>query len=129
MLLHEVRREALRGLNASDTIESICRAVADEYEVHLDAVGLLRFGGLPRTTSGKIERYVCRSKYLDGEFDFIDLWKPPRGGASQPAASSRSRALPAVAARRSPRGWRGASTCRRRRSIRSARWRTMVSIR
>ena len=56
-----MRREAVRSLDAAAVIRAICQAVAREYEVRLDAVGLVRPGSIARTTSGKIERMPAAS--------------------------------------------------------------------
>ncbi len=57
------------GSNAAPNIESISvaarRAVAEEHEVHIDEIVYVRAGTLPRTTSGKTQRHLCRTKYLD----------------------------------------------------------------
>ena len=40
--------------------------VADEHEVAVEEVVLLRSGTLPKTTSGKVRRQACREEYLAG---------------------------------------------------------------
>jgi acyl-CoA synthetase (AMP-forming)/AMP-acid ligase II/acyl carrier protein len=82
VLVHEVRREAIRGLDASAVIRAICQAVAREHEVRLDAVGLVRPGGIPRTSSGKVERHAACRRFNEKSFEFIELWKSPLGGGS-----------------------------------------------
>ena len=62
MLLQEVRREALRTIDGAAAIAAIRQAVLEEYEIRLDAVGLVRPGRISRTTSGKIERFACRQR-------------------------------------------------------------------
>jgi amino acid adenylation domain-containing protein len=44
--------------------EAIRRAVADEHEVAVEEVVLLRSGTLPKTSSGKVRRQACRADYL-----------------------------------------------------------------
>ncbi len=46
--------------------EEVRRMVADELEVAVDEVVLLRSGTLPKTTSGKVRRQACREEYLAG---------------------------------------------------------------
>ncbi|HKY30161.1 MAG TPA: condensation domain-containing protein, partial [Pyrinomonadaceae bacterium] len=62
VLTQEIESQAL------DSVESISlaarKAVADEYQVHLDEIVYVRAGTLPRTTSGKIQRHLCRERYL-----------------------------------------------------------------
>jgi acyl-CoA synthetase (AMP-forming)/AMP-acid ligase II len=52
---------------AADVVAAIRRAVADEHQIRAKAVVLLRPGGLPRTTSGKVQRGRCRLLFLAGE--------------------------------------------------------------
>ncbi len=82
VLLQEVRREALRTIDGAAAIAAIRQAVLEEYEIRLDAVGLVRPGRISRTTSGKIERFACRQRYLDGDFEFVELWTAPTDLAS-----------------------------------------------
>ncbi|HEY1786089.1 MAG TPA: 2-oxo acid dehydrogenase subunit E2, partial [Pirellulales bacterium] len=82
LLVHEVRREAIRSLDAAAVIRAICQAVAREHEVRLDAVGLVRPGSIARTTSGKTEHHASRRRFACGEFEFIELWRPPAGNGS-----------------------------------------------
>jgi len=45
--------------------------VAEHHELRIDNVLLLRVGSLPKTTSGKIQRYQCRDRYLEGSLEVI----------------------------------------------------------
>ena len=50
-----------------DQIErSVRAAVAREHDVALHAVVLLPRNAVPRTSSGKVQRYLCRDAFLDG---------------------------------------------------------------
>jgi acyl-CoA synthetase (AMP-forming)/AMP-acid ligase II len=57
------RREALEY--------AIRRSVAQEHDVPVAAVCLLRHGRIPKTSSGKIQRHACRDGYLGGTLDLI----------------------------------------------------------
>ncbi len=45
---------------------SVRQAIAEKHETRLDAFVLVRKGGIPKTSSGKVQRRLCRSMYLDG---------------------------------------------------------------
>jgi amino acid adenylation domain-containing protein/FkbM family methyltransferase len=60
-----------------DVMDSIRRAVAENHEVQLHAIALLKPGTLPKTTSGKIQRRLCRSLFLEGSLDAIAIWQAP----------------------------------------------------
>lgn len=57
----------------------VAEARAQLLEAHgiseLHAVLLVRAGTLPRTTSGKIQRNLCRDKFLNDEFSVVWLWR------------------------------------------------------
>jgi acyl-CoA synthetase (AMP-forming)/AMP-acid ligase II len=55
-----VDREELTGLAR--------QAVAEAHEIGVYDMVFLRPGGIPRTSSGKIQRHACRRAYLDGTF-------------------------------------------------------------
>ena len=59
---------------ASDTgeiIERIRDAIADEHEVQVYAVVLIRPRTLPKTSSGKVQRQACRTMFLEGTLKAI----------------------------------------------------------
>jgi acyl-CoA synthetase (AMP-forming)/AMP-acid ligase II len=58
-------------------LTAIRRDVADEHNITLAAIVLVSAGTLPRTTSGKLQRFLCREAYLDGTLDVITHWAAP----------------------------------------------------
>ena len=74
-----------------DAIAAIRRALTESHEVHPDAIVLIEPRSIPRTSSGKIQRYACREAFLAGTLEVVHEWKdsenrPDRkqNGASQP---------------------------------------------
>lgn len=72
VLFAEVDRARLRGARVgegaepagtTDIIEAIRRSVAEGHGVPVHDVVLVPPGGVPRTTSGKIQRHKCRQAY------------------------------------------------------------------
>jgi acyl-CoA synthetase (AMP-forming)/AMP-acid ligase II len=51
--------------------ESIQRAVAGRHDLRVEAVLLLPPATLPRTTSGKVRRHLCRAGYLAGAWNAL----------------------------------------------------------
>ncbi len=45
---------------------AIRRAVAEEHDVRVHAVVLLKAGSIPKTPSGKVQRRVCEARFRDG---------------------------------------------------------------
>jgi acyl-CoA synthetase (AMP-forming)/AMP-acid ligase II len=75
--------------------EAVRRAVADEHEADLHAFALLRPGGVPRTSSGKVRRRDCRSAFLAGIPDALGQWRAT--GPPSAVALTRSAVLAAPA--------------------------------
>jgi acyl-CoA synthetase (AMP-forming)/AMP-acid ligase II len=63
----EERPDRAVGVRAAELVAAIRRAVSEEHQIRVDPVLLLRPGGLPRTTSGKVQRRKTRELYLTGE--------------------------------------------------------------
>jgi amino acid adenylation domain-containing protein len=52
----------------------IRQAVGEEHQLAPSAVLLLKAGGVPKTSSGKIQRRACRSLFLEGRLDAVAQW-------------------------------------------------------
>lgn len=55
-------------------IDAIRQIVADAHGIQLDAVVLLQPGTLPKTTSGKLQRYACREGHVQGTLAPLAQW-------------------------------------------------------
>ena len=53
-------------LDVDELVRAIRRAVAEEHDVRVHAVLLLRAGSIPTTSSGKLQRSACQAGFLDG---------------------------------------------------------------
>ncbi len=68
VIVHEVeRRRKSSPENTAEIAEAVRRAVAAEHEAQVYEVVLIRQSGLPKTSSGKVQRRRCRDLYLRGE--------------------------------------------------------------
>jgi hypothetical protein len=86
VIVYEVipRREPdVRGV-----AEAVRRAVAEEHEVELHAFVLLKLGGMPKTSSGKVQRHACRRAFLAGTLEACGEWR----ATSQPSGGGLTRA-------------------------------------
>ncbi len=70
-------------------IAAIRRALAESHEVHAHAIVLIGPRSIPRTSSGKIQRYACREAFLAGTLDVVHEWRDRenRAGRKQNGAS------------------------------------------
>ncbi|MCU0960941.1 MAG: aminotransferase class I/II-fold pyridoxal phosphate-dependent enzyme [Pirellulaceae bacterium] len=66
--------ERRRQKDWSDVIDKVRRSVTLEHELPPDGVVLVRFGSIPKTSSGKIQRSACRDEFLRGELQTVAQW-------------------------------------------------------
>lgn len=66
--------ERIRRKDWSDVIESIRKKVTLEHEITPDGVILVRFGSIPKTSSGKIQRHACRDGFLNDTLTVVAQW-------------------------------------------------------
>ena len=62
---------------AQTAILAIRRSVAELHGVLLDAVMLVSPGSIPKTTSGKLQRFACREAYLSDSLPALAVWRDP----------------------------------------------------
>ncbi len=81
-----IAQELERGYRKHDLDEiasAIRIAVFDLLDLVPHAVLLLRTGQLPKTSSGKLQRFACREKYLSAELDALAHWQPGEQNGSR----------------------------------------------
>ncbi|MFM7427055.1 MAG: AMP-binding protein, partial [Elainella sp.] len=99
IVVAEVERTALRKTAASELdqiFSQIRAAVAQHHDLQVQAIALLKPTSLPKTSSGKIQRYACRMGFQSGTLSTVATWTlgqplsspeplPPSGPAAEPA--------------------------------------------
>ncbi|MGL4942768.1 MAG: aminotransferase class I/II-fold pyridoxal phosphate-dependent enzyme [Thermoguttaceae bacterium] len=73
VVVQEVERR-FKGEMSEVLFAEIRRRVALEHEINVDAVVLVKSGSIPKTSSGKIQRHVCRTGFLGGTLNEIVRW-------------------------------------------------------
>ena len=58
----------------AELIQRVREAVVDHHGIVLSAVSVLRHGGMPKTSSGKLRRRACRDAFRDGSLDEMARW-------------------------------------------------------
>ena len=88
--------ERKRGGQWDQVIADVRRAVISEHELPPDAVVLVRFGSIPTTSSGKVQRSACRDAFARDELREVARWtawdQPGLDGAGETNAAPVDRA-------------------------------------
>ncbi|HSZ73447.1 MAG TPA: hypothetical protein VK779_01405, partial [Rhizomicrobium sp.] len=88
VLVHEIGRSALKGIDLNHVATSVAEAVNRNFGLTLYDLVLLRPGTLPRTTSGKVQRFACREHYLAGQLASIAAIEHPALGRCRPGQNN-----------------------------------------
>lgn len=70
VLVAEVRRH-FQSSSAEEVFASVRRQVAEEHDLEVHAILLLKTSSIPKTTSGKIQRQGCRAAFLNDSLSVI----------------------------------------------------------
>lgn len=74
IIVQEVERTYLRKLNVDEIAGNIRQAITEEHELQVYAIVLLKTGSIPKTSSGKIQRYACKTGFLKGSLNAVGKW-------------------------------------------------------
>ncbi len=86
-IVQEVSRTALRTLDANDVIATIRQVVAQQHDLPVAVVLLVRPATIPKTSSGKIQRQACRRALLEGRLSVVAEWRQTAGPTDDTAAA------------------------------------------
>ncbi|MDJ0838209.1 MAG: amino acid adenylation domain-containing protein [Acidobacteriota bacterium] len=67
----EINRRKRQDLKKEDVVAEIRSSVSQAHELLIHEIVLLRQGTLPKTSSGKIRRKLCKRQYLDGNWTVV----------------------------------------------------------
>jgi acyl-CoA synthetase (AMP-forming)/AMP-acid ligase II/acyl carrier protein len=71
VVMQEVNRTALNNLDGNKVVGSIRQEISEHYDLQVYDILLLKPGSIPRTSSGKIQRSVCRIGFEAGTVEGI----------------------------------------------------------
>ncbi|MEM9482533.1 MAG: beta-ketoacyl synthase N-terminal-like domain-containing protein [Cyanobacteria bacterium P01_F01_bin.116] len=74
VVVQEVERRYLRKLNVPEIVQSIRQAISEHHDLQVYAILLLKTGSIPKTSSGKIQRYACKQGFQDHTLDVVGDW-------------------------------------------------------
>ncbi|MEL6351093.1 MAG: fatty acyl-AMP ligase [Cyanobacteria bacterium J06627_28] len=74
VVMCEVERSHLRQLDVHVVSSAIRQAITAAHGLQVYATLLVKPGSIPKTSSGKIQRYRCRKQFLSGELKVVEEW-------------------------------------------------------
>lgn len=74
VLDHGFTPDIKHPLHIETVFAHIRRAVAEHHELQVCHIVLIKFGTIPRTSSGKIQRHACKAAFLENSLDVIAEW-------------------------------------------------------
>ncbi len=74
IIVQELRKNFIRSYNKEEIVKAVKQHVYDRHELIVDAVVLISTSSIPKTTSGKVQRFRVREHYLNNELKIIDSW-------------------------------------------------------
>jgi acyl-CoA synthetase (AMP-forming)/AMP-acid ligase II len=77
VIAYEIERNSRKNLPLEAAVESVRWNLAREHFLDVYAIVLLKPGQLPVTSSGKIQRQLCRTKFLEGSLVALAEWRAP----------------------------------------------------
>ncbi len=79
VIVNEVTRRHRRP-DVDSVVAAVRRAVAQEHQLQVHAIVLIRPLSVPRTSSGKIMRHACKQGFLDGSLQVVGEWRASEQG-------------------------------------------------
>ena len=110
VIVQEVDRG--RDVDGASIMQAIRRCVAAEHQLVVEAIVLVKLRSIPKTSSGKVQRYASRQKYLEGSLSVVASWKSgeplsaaPAGAAAMVDRNGQGTSSPRPKAETAPGSW------------------------
>ncbi len=84
VITHEIEQRFLRTCEVEEVVPAIRQTIAEKHDLQVYAVCLLKTASIPKTSSGKIQRYACQQGYLDGSLNVVGQWRETSGNRPSP---------------------------------------------
>jgi len=101
VVAQELQRTALQS-DLNEIYAAIRAAIAEEHGIQAHAIALLKPGGVPKTTSGKVQRSACREAWRKGDLNLAGVWQQAQSLAPMPPESEPMLAVVGPSASRRP---------------------------
>jgi acyl-CoA synthetase (AMP-forming)/AMP-acid ligase II/acyl carrier protein len=76
VVVHQIDRQH-RNANMDQIVQAIRRSIVEHHELDPYAIVLIRQTSLPITSSGKVQRALCRQQYERGVLKVVHAWTNP----------------------------------------------------
>ena len=94
-IVQEVERQWRHG-DLNELIDTIRRSIAEQHEIEPCAIALVKPGTIPKTTSGKVQRFACREAFSSGSLDCLVCSRLPSDWQEAPTAAVPFGAMPSA---------------------------------
>lgn len=74
VIMQEIARTHLNKLDAQSVFDAIRSSILSEHGLQVRSIALFKPHALPKTSSGKIQRWVCKQTFIAGELPVIAQW-------------------------------------------------------
>ncbi len=75
VIVQEIKRTYIDYPDKEEIYRNIISAIADNFEAMVSSIVLIKPMSIPKTTSGKIQRLVCRKMYNEGLLHVVSDWE------------------------------------------------------
>lgn len=75
VVIQEVERNALKTTDIAEILGAVRLALAEAFEMQLYALVLLKPASISKTSSGKIQRRLCRERFLNDDLAVVAQWR------------------------------------------------------
>ncbi|MGH9389866.1 MAG: phosphopantetheine-binding protein, partial [Vicinamibacteria bacterium] len=89
VVVQEVDRHH-RSLDVGEVAAAVRRRIADEHELSPYAIVLVRQNGVPKTSSGKVQRHACARAFVEGSLPVAAEWREERSPDRRESAEERT---------------------------------------
>ena len=72
VVIQEVERNYLKKLDIQEVKRNIAKSVITNHGLQMYRIFLMKPGNIPKTSSGKIQRYICKNMFLDNSWNVIE---------------------------------------------------------
>lgn len=84
-IVYEIKRTARNDLGVEEVVSAIRSAVVKQQGIDVHTVALLQPTTLPKTSSGKVQRQICKRRLLANDLATVALWRVDESRKMTPA--------------------------------------------